>query len=384
MDDPADACWSWPHWKFGLRKEDLFSKLNDQYNTVSTPILDPEAFHHDVYEISNKASSTDEFYRLLRDRKQQRIRELNESLESAAFEIVANPSLIGTEQWQHAVQLFRTKSLDSLVRYFSSYLPPDHPWYKSPRSTSSTGVCSSVECSDDSCGSLLDDDDGFIITDEPLDYSTSIHHILPPSPRSMTMCSDSSAPSPIDADPFDLNTLTPARTASYSESEPDCCALSEPYSHTHIHVHHEITQQQSETEGTGVEDGIAAATLSEGIQKDEDSADETPLAVSDALETPKPEGQSFFEKKLPLSHRRHRSLSPSRPYPLSDYEVDDLITARRDPRSATRSTQLSKWRRDQSPMQRRRKGPVDSTTRIQKPSVDVSRSRTRGRRCFDN
>ncbi|KAK4224001.1 hypothetical protein QBC38DRAFT_486488 [Podospora fimiseda] len=371
MDNPADTCWSWPHWKFGLKKDDLFSKLHDQYNTVPTPILDPEAFHHDVYEISNEASTTDEFYRLLRDRKQQRIRELNESLESAAFEIVANPSLIGTEQWQYAVQLFRTKSLDSLVRYFSSYLPSDHPWYKTPQSSLSSGVCSSTDASEHSSGSLLDDDDGFIITDEPeeLEYSSTskISRILPPSPQSMTMCSDSSAPSPIDADPFDLNTLTPARTASYSESEPDCCTLSEHY----LHIH------KPEAQATGVEEGIAAATLSEEAQND-DSTDATPLAVPE-LDTPKPEGQTFFDK-LPLSQRRHRSLSPSRPYPLSDYEVDDFVATRRDPRSGI---QLSKAKRDKSPMQRRRKGPGDGMNRIQKPALDGSRLRTRGRRCFE-
>src|SRR4051812_23220799 len=113
MDDLGDPCWSWPHWKFGLRRDDLFTKLHDQYNTVPSAIQDPEAFHHDVYEISNEASSTDDFHRLLQDRKEQRLRELNDSLESAAFEIIGNPDLVGTEQWQHALQLFRTKSLDS-------------------------------------------------------------------------------------------------------------------------------------------------------------------------------------------------------------------------------------------------------------------------------
>ncbi|KAH7186136.1 uncharacterized protein B0J16DRAFT_363154 [Fusarium flagelliforme] len=32
-------------------------------------------------------------------------------------------------QWGHAIQLFRTNSLDSLVRYFVSYLPADHIWH---------------------------------------------------------------------------------------------------------------------------------------------------------------------------------------------------------------------------------------------------------------
>ncbi|WXC40197.1 hypothetical protein QX201_000035 [Fusarium graminearum] len=31
--------------------------------------------------------------------------------------------------WEHAVQLFQTNSLDSLVRYFASYLPTDHIWH---------------------------------------------------------------------------------------------------------------------------------------------------------------------------------------------------------------------------------------------------------------
>ncbi|ORY55874.1 uncharacterized protein BCR38DRAFT_297361, partial [Pseudomassariella vexata] len=126
MDDPGS---SWPAWKFGMKRDELFTKLHDQYNTFPSSIQDPEAFHHDVYEISNTASTTAEFHHLLADRKDQRLRELNNSLESASLEIIANPKLIGTEQWQHALQLFRTKSLDSLVRYFASYLPEDHSWH---------------------------------------------------------------------------------------------------------------------------------------------------------------------------------------------------------------------------------------------------------------
>ncbi|KAH7200751.1 hypothetical protein BKA60DRAFT_582559 [Fusarium oxysporum] len=34
-------------------------------------------------------------------------------------------------QWEHAVRLFQTNSLDSLVRYFASYLPTDHIWHPS-------------------------------------------------------------------------------------------------------------------------------------------------------------------------------------------------------------------------------------------------------------
>lgn len=126
MDDPAYA---WPAWKFGLKKEDLSNKLHDQYNTYLAPIQSPEAFYHDISEISHTAHSAAEFHRLALGRRQQRLNELNEALESASFEIIGNPRLIETPQWEHAIQLFRTNSLDSLVQYFASYLPGEHCWH---------------------------------------------------------------------------------------------------------------------------------------------------------------------------------------------------------------------------------------------------------------
>ncbi|KAF5647369.1 hypothetical protein F25303_5235 [Fusarium sp. NRRL 25303] len=126
MDDPA---YTWPAWKFGLKKEDLSNKLHDQYNTYLTPIQSPEAFYHDISEIAHTAHSAAEFHRLAHGRRQQRLNELNKALESASFEIIGNPSLIETPQWEHAIQLFRTNSLDSLVQYFASYLPREHRWH---------------------------------------------------------------------------------------------------------------------------------------------------------------------------------------------------------------------------------------------------------------
>ncbi|KAF5703726.1 hypothetical protein FMUND_12862 [Fusarium mundagurra] len=128
MDDPL---WTWPAWKFDMKTEDLVTKLHDQYNTYPVPIQDTEAFYHDISEISYEAQSTAEFHHLASHRRQQRLCELNKSLESASVEIIGNPNLIKMPQWEHAVQLFRTNSLDSLVRYFASYLPIDHIWHPS-------------------------------------------------------------------------------------------------------------------------------------------------------------------------------------------------------------------------------------------------------------
>lgn len=74
MDDPASA---WPFWKFGLQKDDLTTTLHDRFNTIPSAIQDPEAFHHDVYELSTRASTLDEFERLMEERKKLRLEELN-------------------------------------------------------------------------------------------------------------------------------------------------------------------------------------------------------------------------------------------------------------------------------------------------------------------
>ncbi|KAM7207235.1 hypothetical protein V8F20_002501 [Naviculisporaceae sp. PSN 640] len=400
MDDPSDPCWSWPHWKFGLKREDLFTKLHDQYNTFPSSIQDPEAFHHDVYEISTEATSTDEFYRLLQDRKHQRLLELNESLESAAFEIIGNPDFIGSDQWKHAIQLFRTKSLDSLVRYFASYLPETHPWHKPAGSMSISETSSSVDSLANSRDSSLFDDhfDEPIMTDEPLDLEPSFHMQLPPSPRSMTMCSDeSAAASPMDSGAhhhYVLDTLTPPRTLSFSESDRGCDEdFSQPIDHespaTSISGMSDIAIHDN-AEKSNIHDSevkeVEASTATKEVSPALDLESETP--------TPKPERQStsFFDTntKPTLPTRRYRSVSPSRPQPpLSEYDYDDLSTTYgRDPRRRMLATEFSRAestqrlrRRDQSPMQRRRRCPGEPASRVQKPNQEnLTRSRPKGRR----
>ncbi|CAK7198500.1 hypothetical protein SEUCBS139899_001161 [Sporothrix eucalyptigena] len=220
MDDPDIA---WPAWKFGMKRDALFTTLHDQYNTFQSTIQDPDAFHHDVFEIANDAGNTDEFHNLLAVRRDQRLRELNESLESASFEIIANPALVGTTQWEYALQLFRTRSLDSLVRFFASYLPSSHRWYQ-------------PSCQKDVETEAKDEEivpmpisttakpffDDAIITHEPMTMThslshTSLRHELPPSPRSLTTYSDDMESSSHQL--YCLNTLTPARTLSISDSE---------------------------------------------------------------------------------------------------------------------------------------------------------------------
>lgn len=390
MNDP-DPCWSWPHWKFGLKRDDLFTKLHDQYNTFPSAILDPEAFHHDVYEISNDATSSDDFHRRLQDRKEQRLRELNDSLESAAFEIIANPSLIGTEQWQHAVQLFRTKALDSLVRYFASYLPEGHKWR--PDSPPISVTSSTTDSLTHSHGSFFGGlDDGPLMTDEPLELSTSFKAALPPSPRSMTMCSESSTSAIAITDhDYDINTLTPPRTLSYSESEPDYQQDSD------FDYYEDDASQPCELETTTPYiapatadeingDGGAEITVVEASGAEAQPAETTDqIPKSDAIEsetpTPKPERAttSFFDTKPSLPHRRHRSQSPSRPVPLTRREAG-FDFAQRDPRHAVSMHGASRSGLVGYGAVRRSRRQGEMSSRIRKPSPDAKRLRPRVRR----
>lgn len=393
MDDPTGPGWTWPYWKFGLQREDLETKLHDQYNTFSLAILDPEAFHHDVYELANKAATTDELHELLAERKQLRVRELNDSLESAAFEIIGNPTLIGTDQWQHAVQLFRTRSLDSLVRYFASYLPEQHPWHKSVDSGSVTS--SSAE----SCPSLFDDEyyDPIMMTEEPLeiaDGESIVKGHLPPSPRSMTMCSASSVDSHTDVSQHDF-ALTPARTLSYSESEPD---------HDHLGSSASTLYDVSEVTTPAPEEDDVTPEVASGKEIPDHPKD---VSNHSEAETPTPKpghhAAAFFEQVKPsLPCRRHRSLSPSSARPLSKLETRSSMQQRdpRKPELPTHHTHMvvddaaRRWKetgymeklreRMLHPLQRGRgqgrktQLQTSSSNRIQKPS---SSSSARARLC---
>ncbi|KAI1864082.1 uncharacterized protein JN550_009102 [Neoarthrinium moseri] len=391
MDDPG---WSWPAWKFGMKRDDLFTKLHDQYNTFPSSIQDPEAFHHDVYELSNTANTPDELHRLLADRKEQRLRELNDSLESASLEIIANPKLIGTQQWQYALQLFRTKSLDSLVRYFASYLPEDHTWHHFEDNGSTSSMASSISdsvtdsgdsISTNSSKPFFDDDDHDFLTHEPLTIHTSVpaSH-LPPSPRSMTMCTDtslthcsnSSAASPVDVShPFDA--MTPARTLSFSENESDVMAQSMAVSH----CHEDNTSQQDDldTPSTSISD---ISNLNQHHHsrrtsaRDCSGADASPNdddLVEDSVEesnTPTPRNERpsdsypFDGAAKPSSTAKsiHRSSSSLYTEVLNDY-----VRSQR------------KGRREGSPARSvRRTSP--EIGRVQKPSPDPIRIRPMGRR----
>lgn len=236
-----------------MKRDDLFTTLHDQYNTFSFAIQDPEAFHHDVYEISHDADTIDDFHRLLADRRRQRLLEIDQSLESLAVEIIANPKLMASEQWQHALQLFRTKSFDSLVRFFASYLPDDYLDCRDSRRTYSsstsfseaasvdtdiTTASSAVGVDDSAFPLILDADlcpDGPVMTDEPCSFEPVHAHVdvvldacftsrcveapLSPPESEPTLAEETvSSPTDLDLQGYG-STSPPSRSMSFSGSE---------------------------------------------------------------------------------------------------------------------------------------------------------------------
>lgn len=400
-----DLGWSWPAWKFGMKRDDLFTSLHDKYNTFSYTIQDPEAFHHDVYEISRDADTSEDFHRLMADRQRQRLRELNDSLESLAVEIIANPKLMATEQWQHALQLFRTKSFDSIVRFFASYLPEDYLDRQEARSTSSsfseadTTYTTSTKASsvdDAPCPPFLDDDfflSGPAMTDEPYPIDHDVHSDdavdapLSP-PESETMQSEEPVSSPTDVESHGYSaTNPPSPSMSFCDSESG--VFDQLVRRSFVHDDETSQSDDCDSAVTSVSD-CAESRSSFDTADDkhlplspieaEDEDDEFPTAQypdeyvdysdipNDTLEsdTPTPrqeasatcyiEYKSVASRRLPSPHRRSPSPIP-KPHHLPH-------------------------RCEGNPLWDIRRSPEEALSKVQKPMVD-SRRRPKARRRLD-
>lgn len=390
MDEPG---WTWPAWKFGLKRDDLFTSLHEQYNTFTFSLQDPEAFHADVCEISNDADSTEDFHRLMADRRQQRLRELHQSLESLAVEIIANPNLMESEHWNYAIQLFRTKSFDSLVRYFASYLPDGYMSRDEPRSAgSSFSEASSVHSASTKASSVDDVSaqyttflDGPAMTEEPFQLDDEccdpgVNAPLSP-PETDADASECSAPSPID-DLESRSTNPPSRSMSFSGSESD--AFGTGFRRTIIHDDDDDASQSGsiDTAATTVSDCAESHSSLESVDGkeqdllfvDEDDDDlltaQFPEDSFDAFDTMNDDIADMTESDTPTP--RQEGVSNS----YVDYKS---ILCRRLPTSHRRSPSPRAQRASGSPPHEVRRSPDEAHSKIQKPTPEASRKRPKGR-----
>ncbi|CRK43400.1 hypothetical protein BN1723_005652 [Verticillium longisporum] len=67
----------WPWNKFRLPPDALYTTLHERFNTRSSTIQEPSAFHRDVVECGNNSSTVEEFYNKLAGRKNERINEID-------------------------------------------------------------------------------------------------------------------------------------------------------------------------------------------------------------------------------------------------------------------------------------------------------------------
>jgi hypothetical protein len=114
--------WRWPAAKFNMRQDDLFKALHARHNTFPFGIQGSAAFHRDVCELGKVATTTDEFHRLLDERKNLKLTELDRSFDTAAAILTDDPTQTANHHWDHILQLFKDRSYDALVEYFASYI----------------------------------------------------------------------------------------------------------------------------------------------------------------------------------------------------------------------------------------------------------------------
>jgi hypothetical protein len=371
-----------------MKMSDLAGKLSDQYNTISFTLQDPEAFRADVCEISNQASSSEEFHSLMTERKQQRMHEINESLDCTGFEIIANPALIGSGNWEYAIPVFRDKSLDAVVRYFAHYLPENCYMPGVSSASSSASSCyssfddgtsvktttSSVASADES-GFFFDDSDLDVFTDEPLplDASDGIHRKLKRS--TATAHPESSVSSPTsssfadDGDHFSRHSFDHDDGCSRSSgcdsgsvtsvSDVDDLIYLHSTNATRSHTPHirsSCSEQRDSCAPRGSDPHVLDMATDGNDDDDDDDIEDDgaqlpyeDLGEMDSDETPTPKQMSTSRCSS------HLDSVACRPRPSSP------ITSRRIPN-------LSHSRREGSPLQgiyRRPKEPVNRVQKVQ-------------------
>lgn len=101
-----DRTFRWPAYKFGMRLDELFTTLHDRFNTWPAPLQDWEAFHHDVWEISEAATTKEELMKNLEKRMNIRKAEMTEVWDLISVHCAIGRSILPEEHWRHACQCF--------------------------------------------------------------------------------------------------------------------------------------------------------------------------------------------------------------------------------------------------------------------------------------
>lgn len=105
---------------------DMFNTLPQQFNRMTIPILDSDAFGHDLRDVSRQAQDRPEFLRLLEERMETRRQELEDLLADSLTRILGDFDELDKHPNPRALEdlffAYHIKSFDSVVRYFAGFV----------------------------------------------------------------------------------------------------------------------------------------------------------------------------------------------------------------------------------------------------------------------
>ncbi|KAI0964783.1 hypothetical protein F4678DRAFT_454844 [Xylaria arbuscula] len=119
--------WKWPYWKFGYSHPSaLFTELHAEYNSIPCAIQDHHGWWIDVCEIANIADNREQFLALLKERQDERFKELQKAWDTISALLIGQPSRWEMERdttdlWVRFIRVTRHWSYDAIVGYFGAY-----------------------------------------------------------------------------------------------------------------------------------------------------------------------------------------------------------------------------------------------------------------------
>ncbi|ROW13857.1 hypothetical protein VPNG_03656 [Cytospora leucostoma] len=123
----------WPSWKFQMELDDIFTTLPQQFNTMTIPISDRDAFYKDAAGLSYIAKTRAEFLQLLAERRDVRYEETTRAWRRTLATLLGDPAWLDTQVhdgarfWSNTNRVATCQSFDSLVHFFAAFLGPPDP-----------------------------------------------------------------------------------------------------------------------------------------------------------------------------------------------------------------------------------------------------------------
>ncbi|KAI0191335.1 hypothetical protein F4808DRAFT_465447 [Astrocystis sublimbata] len=122
-----DPLWGWPNHKFKYKEEDIFESLHAEFNSMAFAIQDPLHWFYDVHELSSTSETREEFEAALRNRRDERFKQIEQSWRSIVMELILkptlweNPQMDRSKRWNSLIDISHHFSFDSIVAHFAHY-----------------------------------------------------------------------------------------------------------------------------------------------------------------------------------------------------------------------------------------------------------------------